>query len=469
MKHLVVLLASVLLGFPIVNAQEKVEELTPEQHEAVIKEFLNSYLSVRNIAETDKISERSQAPSPCSSIGTACRGSCPDFYRLCGASDGPVYKCDLFENQIAYYGQYGSDVRQRYYVYRPTSGVIPKNEVVVLIHGGAWFSGPNPDEIRGFPSNYSTSSTQSLVKDLMNNGYTVISVLYRLMKLGSTNAEIISNGNKMTEILDDIEGAVEHFKMKTSTGGCVSWNFTKYHIVGESAGGHIALMYAYTRANPVHVKSVTSLYAPTNMVQFSSWISNHPIAFSCNATFTPLNNPTVIQSCNVLMLHPVVTGKQSPYYWAVDTSNTINTQSYFNTNCRAAGFPNILIYPGNNLIKGLLGKANPTTEELKSISPVYQTNETISTFIMHGTNDFLVPYSNATQGMVDTLSSNGGVKFQNNVCPSTTMPTLLPSEKHLVRVYKGADHGFLIRTNTMFQEDVWNKVRVDILHWINNH
>lgn len=118
--------------------QEKILEMNAEQQEAIIKEFMNSYMSVRDLGiKSENQQKKPTDPTPiCTSgVGVPCRGTCPDFYFLCGGDDRPVKECDLFENRISYYGKYGSDIRQQYYVYMPSPGVTPKNEVVVLIHG----------------------------------------------------------------------------------------------------------------------------------------------------------------------------------------------------------------------------------------------------------------------------------------------------------------------------------------------
>lgn len=339
--------------------------------------------------------------------------------------------------------------------------------MVVLIHGGGWFSGPNPDEIMGFPFNFSTNNSISLVKDLRDNGYTVVSVLYRLAKLGTTNAEIISNGNKLNEILDDIEDAIEHFKDRVSSGECfIEIDYSKFHIVGESAGGHLALMYAYTRANTTYVKSVTSLYAPTNMVQFSNWIGSPPISFVCNGIYLPYLKSSQNICSNKYQRY---TNWHAPFYWIVDINITDNTQNFFMNNCKMGSSNGYRIFNGVNLIKGLLGKISPTTTEYESISPVFQANTgNIPTFIIHGNNDWLVPYNQATLNMENKLNLNGGVLVQNSVCPTTSFPTLT-NDKHLVRLYNGVNHGMRVEGNPTFQTGVFNLTRSDIVNWIGIH
>ncbi|MCO5230757.1 MAG: hypothetical protein M9958_06340 [Chitinophagales bacterium] len=452
--------------------QENIEEFNLKLKEKEILDFFNPYMAVPADSYLEKMEQLRPPdtfPQTCSPIGSRCRGSCEDFYTLCGAGDESVKKCDLFENPISFYGKYGNDDRQQYYVYNPSSNVNPKNEVVVLIHGGAWYSGPNIETVLGFPSRFSTDNTQSLVKDLRDNGYTVISVLYRLTKLGTTNAQIISNGNKMDTILNDIEDAIQHFRNKMSDGECaLPQNYTKYHIVGESAGGHIALMYAYTRGDTSFVKSVTSLYAPTNMSQFANWISNPASNLNCLNGYNAGTN-TDANTCNN-NLYSIFSNIDFPFYWLVIRNLPLISSNYFDNGCRIHLLINTFrLFKGINLLKVLLGKPSPTSSDYESISPAFQTKVgNIPTFIIHGNNDALVPYNQATLNMENKLSLNGNVLSQNNVCPSTAFPASL-SQKHLIRLYNGVGHGMIVENNSIFHTEVLNKTRSDIINWISIH
>jgi acetyl esterase/lipase len=145
-------------------------------------------------------------PSPC-------RTSCTELRPYCNEMDFPVYIPDAFGNEVYLFGTYGADPRQIYYVYPPTG--TPNGEVVVLVHGGGWFMGPNPDEVVGFGLNFSTNGSVSLVGDLLAEGFTVVSVLYRLAKVGHNQTDIESNmiagKNPIDRIMDDIDGAINHF------------------------------------------------------------------------------------------------------------------------------------------------------------------------------------------------------------------------------------------------------------------
>lgn len=407
-----------------------------------------------------------------------CRGSCEDLYAYCDELDVPVLFPDAFGNYINYFGFYGSDPRQRYYVYPPTG--TPNGSVAILVHGGAWFSGPNPDEVLGFPFQFAPQgSNQSLVKDLLSAGYTVVSILYRTAKLGATDTEVASNfsagKSAMDRMLDDIEDAIEHFKNRMDE--CYELTFSKFHVIGESSGGHASLMYAYTRANPSYVKSVTAMYAPVNIEQFFDWISNPQSVnmYSCSTTyvantFTTLFpfSPVWNSICSFFQFNAV--GKHNPFYWIFNTNNTEAYFNYFDTDCIATS-PNLKVFDGYNLIRSLLGDDDPDASALVSISPVYQSNVgIIPTFAMYGYNDFVVIYDQSAQDFETNLNVNGGVVLQNNICQSSPMPALGPSEKHLIRKYEALTHGFLaVSLQSGVVSNMFTRVRSDILHWLDTH
>ncbi|MEZ5022988.1 MAG: alpha/beta hydrolase [Chitinophagales bacterium] len=91
----------------------------------------------------------------------------------------------------------------------------------------------------------SPSENTSLVQELLAEGYVVVSMLYRLSRYGNTNTQMINNPITIDEQLDDIASAVNHIKNNFST--CLGVNASKMQIMGESAGAHLVLQYAYTR------------------------------------------------------------------------------------------------------------------------------------------------------------------------------------------------------------------------------
>lgn len=105
--------------------------------------------------------------------------------------------------------------------------------VIILIHGGAWTGGDKSDFsfLRGY---------------FYDRGFAAFSVNYRLAKI---------KGTGMKDILDDMEHAVAYVKEKSGY-----WTFSRdtIFLTGHSAGGHIALLYSFSRAPEGSIRGVVS-------------------------------------------------------------------------------------------------------------------------------------------------------------------------------------------------------------------
>ncbi len=409
--------------------------------------FHRERIDYRNIEKTDLGALNSQNLNSENSNRQVMNG-CPE----------PITALDTFGNSINAKGIYGSDKRQQYVVYYPQN----KNAaspIIVLIHGGAWFSGPNPDIVKGWPFGYTTSANPNanFVKMLLNNGYVVVNLTYRLVRYGNTDSEINSNPVPISEQLSDINNGILH--IKNHFPNCLNLNANSIQVLGESAGGNLALLWAYTYANSTYIKSVTSMYAPTNVQQYGNYLKNKRCIFNCGQDF--LINP--------LCSH-------FPWYLNIED---INDQSWIrnstNFTCTYKGFPNSRVFDTFKAIKSAVKDASITTpltaQKLADVSPYYVLNNsthTIPTFIMHGKNDLLVPHTYATSNMNTSLSNNGGLVFNfgnslGNV--PTTYPT---STKHGVKYYDFANHGFLA-LQASNQSTLYNLVKSDAIKWLNGH
>ncbi len=115
---------------------------------------------------------------------------------------------------------------------------------VIMIHGGSWRSGTNK-EISDFNSRLAAA------------GYHIAAINYRL-----------APGNKFPDQQIDVKYAIDF----------ISKNWLEFRVdtnnlvlMGRSAGGHIALLSAYT-LHDKRIKGVISLYGPTNL----EWMYQHP-------------------------------------------------------------------------------------------------------------------------------------------------------------------------------------------------
>lgn len=130
---------------------------------------------------------------------------------------------------------YGKSSQQILDLYAPNENL--KNlPVVILIHGGSWSMG-------------GLEYTKKHAEDIANKGFVVANVDYRYAN-DSVSAK---------DLLADIDAAFSYVSKKSGKYG-----YTKngYHIVGISAGAHLALLYGYTKKN---MKSITALCAPSRL------------------------------------------------------------------------------------------------------------------------------------------------------------------------------------------------------------
>lgn len=136
----------------------------------------------------------------------------------------PLYTvCDI---------SYGPDKENTMDVSLP-EGRTADTPVIILLHGGAWTGGDKSDFsfLRGF---------------LSKKGFAVFSVNYRLARV---------KGTGLRNILDDMDYAVRYIKGKSG-----SWTFSHdvIFLTGHSAGGHIVLLYSFSRAPEGTIRGVVS-------------------------------------------------------------------------------------------------------------------------------------------------------------------------------------------------------------------
>lgn len=130
---------------------------------------------------------------------------------------------------------YGKSSQQVLDLYIP-KGNLKDIPVVILIHGGSWSMG-------------GLEYTSKHAQDIANKGFVVANVDYRY----------VNDTISAKDLLEDIDAAFAYVS-KTS----IKYGYAKkgYHIVGISAGAHLALLYGYTKKN---VKSITALCAPSRL------------------------------------------------------------------------------------------------------------------------------------------------------------------------------------------------------------
>ncbi len=187
--------------------------------------------------------------------------------------------------------------------------------LVLFIHGGAWIAGDKEGYKGGVKAAAETY------------GFAGASINYRYI-----NEEV-----SIHDILDDIDLALKCIKEKGEENGV---NINKVLLTGDSAGGHLSLLYAYSRADAAAITpaAVVSNSGPTDFTDESFYINN-----------------AIGDEEFVAQLFSYASGQTFTY------SERANA-----------------------------------TEALNKVSPLFYVNKnTVPTVINHGMKDSIVPYSNA--------------------------------------------------------------------------
>lgn len=145
--------------------------------------------------------------------------------------------------------------------------VIPKSAsgstgLILCIHGGGWFQGSRD------------SYTSALMQVSEERGFAAAAINYRFV------SETVDFGN----ILDDITSALAAIKAKGAEYGV---NFDRVLLTGISAGGHLSLLYAYTRKNEAPIKPVcvVELCGPSDLEHEFYYSEENSIAKATDAAY----------------------------------------------------------------------------------------------------------------------------------------------------------------------------------------
>jgi len=167
---------------------------------------------------------------------------------------------------------YGSDPLQKMDIYLPAGRTAATTKVMVMIHGGAYFTGDKADFI---------SYVDTLKRRLP--AYAIFNINYRLYSPPS---------NTFPAQEMDVKAAVEFIYGKKGEY-LIS---DKFVLLGASAGAHLALLQAYKNSSPVKIKAVVDFFGPTDI---NDLYNNPGVITAANVEAivgaTPANNPAIYQ------------------------------------------------------------------------------------------------------------------------------------------------------------------------------
>ena len=119
-------------------------------------------------------------------------------------------------------------------------------KVIIYIHGGGWTSGDKGE----FP--------KTLIEELVGKRkYILVSMNYRLIKDGK---------NRFPAQMEDVTNAI---KFLSGAAKKFHFNENEFALMGGSAGGHMAMLYAYGYDVNKQIKTVIDLWGPTDLTDKS--------------------------------------------------------------------------------------------------------------------------------------------------------------------------------------------------------
>lgn len=261
-----------------------------------------------------------------------------------GSADGydleEAFGISAVDNHVYFDTKYGDNERHYFDLY------IPKDKkvvgIVLMLHGGAWIAG-DENEFAG------------RLEQVAKAGYAGVAVRYRY----------IDENVNLDDLMDDIDRAMSLVKEIGDSHGVEISGFLS---TGGSAGGHLSLHYAYSRADssPIPPKAVASYCGPADLADEYYYYNEE------------------LQANNGIG----------------DKETVAEILGY------ASGYPHTYATRAE------------AKEALKFVSPIYYIDEnTVPTIINHGMKDDIVPYRNAVD--LDAKLTEYGIEHVFNSYPTS--------------------------------------------------
>ena len=166
------------------------------------------------------------------------------FYYFLKKNDAPI-----LQGKVDFCLNYKNDLQLD--IYEPTQEVHEKRPVLVYIHGGAW--------IGGRKETVNNARFHGAFNALREKGYAIVSPNYTLAKLGKSPFP-----NCIIDAFDAISWIEQNAEI-------YNFDLENVGVMGESAGGHIAMMTAYadvekfTKPHRIDLKYVVGVYPPSDL------------------------------------------------------------------------------------------------------------------------------------------------------------------------------------------------------------
>ena len=168
---------------------------------------------------------------------------------------------------------YGTDPLQKMDIYLPAGRRTDSTKVMVIIHGGSWYSGDKNDIA------WVVDSMKKRLPD-----YAFFNINYRL-STGFTNTF------PTQEI--DVRSAVNFIFTKTNEYEVSQ----KFILAGASAGAHLAMLQGFKDSVPVRAKAIVSFFGPSDLTDmYNNPVGGNTAISTLMATVigkTPVQDPTL--------------------------------------------------------------------------------------------------------------------------------------------------------------------------------
>ena len=307
---------------------------------------------------------------------------------------------------------YGDHPLQSYRLDTPENSD-QNTSVVILIHGGGWVMGYEPnEEVTTFTGRYNWD----LQTPLIEQGFATVTMKYRTACYNTQSEEF--NGNTtfyIDRMIEDINLVIEDLKQNAA-----EYNINANHIqlVGESGGGHIVMYYGINELAKQEVNSVVSMFGPTHLDAQDFKEIIHAV--------------------------PLITAAPPNYFLrkAEDCTSVTNKQVRTWSSYKSFSDHNdISVNEPNDFLDTLSTSFTPNM------------NNDMAMFVTHGVNDELVPFTQA-QTMITAMQDH----FGTAVCEASDFSCHLKLGE-----YDNCGHGWIGGNCPR------NTVVSDIVNWLLAH
>lgn len=147
---------------------------------------------------------------------------------------------------------YGNGEKQKMDVYLPANRSTEDTRVLIYIHGGSFIAGDRKEV------------PKAIIDYILNKGWAVVNVSYRLVDgagLAAIPPTRVESGIVVSDQVDDIAAVVD-VVLSSSRDWAV--NGHRVGVAGHSAGGTLALLYAYDDRNTNRIDNTRKVKAAGN-------------------------------------------------------------------------------------------------------------------------------------------------------------------------------------------------------------